>query len=63
MIKIKPYATKYIWETAEARIYILNKKALIWHLKKYMGDLDQITDVLCRLDMNNEVVLRFNKAA
>lgn len=58
-ILIRPYAKHYIWESPNGKIHILNKQALIYHLKKYMGDRNQITDVLCRLDMNNVVTLRF----
>lgn len=63
-MKITQSFNRYVVETNDGRMHILNRKALIWNLKHVFNIKgEQGKDVMKSLDATGQVEINLNKAA
>lgn len=63
-MKITQINNRYVVDLADGRLHILNRKALIWNLKRWGGPKAKIKYVMDVLDRDGIITLpTLNKAA
>lgn len=63
-MKITQSNDRYVVETSDGRMHILNRKSLIWNLKHVFGIKgEQGKSVMKSLDATGQVEINLNKAA
>lgn len=63
-MKITQINNRYVVETTDGRMHILNRKALIWNLKHVFNIKgEQGKSVMKCLDADGQITINLNKAA